>query len=135
MFGSFLTVGPALELACSVTADPERDRRLLYFAPVERHVKERLVGAAVLMAAAIILIPGDAVGPGSRLAPDDAGAVARDDAPIKTYTIDLSQSPSAPPTRGRRRQSRTAAGRAGSRREPRSRRLQPTTRRRRSGKA
>jgi DedD protein len=64
---------------------------------VERIVKERLVGAAVLMAAAIILIPEMLSGPdrGSRA---EQSAQTRSDAPIKTYTIDLSQSPSAQPT-------------------------------------
>jgi DedD protein len=61
---------------------------------VERIVKERLVGAAVLMAAAVILIPEMLSGPdrGSRAEP---AAATRSDAPIKTYTIDLSQSPKA----------------------------------------
>ena len=64
---------------------------------MERIVKERLVGAAVLMAAAIILIPEMLGGPdrGSRAEPP---AQSRNDAPIKTYTIDLSHSPSAQPT-------------------------------------
>jgi len=64
---------------------------------VERIVKERLVGAAVLMAAAIILIPEMLGGPdrGSQAEP---AAQSRNDAPIKTYTIDLSHSPSAQPT-------------------------------------
>jgi len=65
---------------------------------VERLVKERLVGAAVLMAAAIILIPEMLSGPdraGSQAEP--AAAPKRSDAPIKTYTIDLSQSPTAAP--------------------------------------
>ena len=64
---------------------------------MERIVKERLVGAAVLMAAAIILIPEMLSGPdrGSRAEP---AAQSRNDAPIKTYTIDLSHSPSAQPT-------------------------------------
>jgi DedD protein len=63
---------------------------------VERIVKERLVGAAVLMAAAIILIPEMLSGPdrGSRAEP---AAQSRNDAPIKTYTIDLSRSTSAQP--------------------------------------
>lgn len=63
---------------------------------MERIVKERLVGAAVLMAAAIILIPEMLSGPdrGSRAEP---AAQSHTDAPIKTYTIDLSQSPSAQP--------------------------------------
>jgi DedD protein len=63
---------------------------------VERVVKERLVGAAVLMAAAIILIPEMLSGPDRESHPADGAAAApRSDAPIKTYTIDLSQSPGA----------------------------------------
>ncbi len=69
---------------------------------MERPVKERLIGAAVLMAAAIILIPEMLSGPDR----DSADQQARTDAtaegsasPIKTYTIDLNQSPgSQPPT-------------------------------------
>jgi len=55
---------------------------------VERPVKERLVGAAVLMAAAVILIPEMLSGP-------DRGATGKsvEAGGIKTYTIDLSQSP------------------------------------------
>jgi DedD protein len=57
---------------------------------VERPVKERLVGAAVLMAAAVILIPEMLSGPdrGATEKSPEAGEGA-----IKTYTIDLSQSP------------------------------------------
>lgn len=57
---------------------------------VERPVKERLVGAAVLMAAAIILIPEMLSGP-DRESP--AKQAARGEGGVKTYTIDLSQSP------------------------------------------
>lgn len=64
---------------------------------MERVVKERLVGAAVLMAAAIILIPEMLSGP-DRASESEPAAQARGDAPIKTYTIDLSHSPSAQPT-------------------------------------
>ncbi len=64
---------------------------------MERVVKERLVGAAVLMAAAVILIPEMLSGP-DRNSESEPAAQARSDAPIKTYTIDLSQSPSAQPT-------------------------------------
>ncbi|HKQ11824.1 MAG TPA: SPOR domain-containing protein [Steroidobacteraceae bacterium] len=64
---------------------------------MERKVKERLVGAAVLMAAAIILIPEMLSGP-DRGPHAEQSAQSRSDAPIKTYTIDLSQSPSAQPT-------------------------------------
>jgi DedD protein len=62
---------------------------------VERAVKERLVGAAVLMAVAIILIPEMLSGPDREPvsnAPANAG-----EAPIKTYTIDLNQGPGSPP--------------------------------------
>jgi DedD protein len=64
---------------------------------VERIVKERLVGAAVLMAAAIILIPEMLSGP-DRDPHAEQPTQSRSDGPIKTYTIDLSQSPSAQPT-------------------------------------
>ncbi len=76
---------------------PEIPRDALYFAAVERKVKERLVGAAVLMAAAIILIPEMLSGPDRESPPDSAAAQARNDAPIKTYTIDLSHSASEQP--------------------------------------
>ena len=61
---------------------------------MERIVKERLVGAAVLMAAAIILIPEMLSGP-DRDSRAQSPAQSRSDTPIKTYTIDLSQSPGA----------------------------------------
>lgn len=60
---------------------------------MERHVKERLVGAAVLMAAAIILIPEMLSGPDRAEVESAPSAAAGTDTPIKTYTIDLSQSP------------------------------------------
>jgi DedD protein len=59
---------------------------------VERHVKERLVGAAVLMAAAIILIPEMLSGPG-RDANKPVAARAADEPAVKTYTIDLNRPP------------------------------------------
>lgn len=70
---------------------------------MERPVKERLVGAAVLMAAAIILIPEMLSGPSrdsaEQQAKADASGEGAGEAAIKTYTIDLSQSPGAqPPT-------------------------------------
>ena len=64
---------------------------------MERQVKERLVGAAVLMAAAIILIPEMLSGP-DRESRAEPPVQARSDAPIKTYTIDLNQAPGAQPT-------------------------------------
>lgn len=57
---------------------------------MERPVKERLVGAAVLMAAAVILIPEMLSGPDRESTEKSAEA---DQGSIKTYTIDLSQSP------------------------------------------
>jgi DedD protein len=57
-------------------------------------VKERLVGAAVLMAAAIILIPEMLSGPDGESPEQTADSGA---GPIKTYTIDLSQAPGTSP--------------------------------------
>lgn len=56
---------------------------------MERHVKERLVGAAVLMAAAVILVPEMLSGP-ERPTRDPVEQLAGD-TQIKTYTIDLNQ--------------------------------------------
>ena len=68
----------------------------IYFAAVERHVKERLVGAAVLVAAAVILIPEMLSGPKREQRHPPAAQVAEGgEPPLKTYTIDLSQSPAA----------------------------------------
>jgi DedD protein len=53
-------------------------------------VKERLVGAAVLVAAAIILIPEMLSGPKEK---QPARASSQQSSPLKTYTIDLSRSP------------------------------------------
>jgi len=61
---------------------------------MERHAKERLVGAAVLIAAAVILIPEMLSGP-KRSATASIPARAGE-APMKTYTIDLNHSPDAP---------------------------------------
>jgi DedD protein len=60
---------------------------------VERKVKERLVGAAVLMAAAVLLIP-EMLSGHRESTTEPAAAQSRNDAPIKTYTIDLSHSSS-----------------------------------------
>jgi DedD protein len=59
---------------------------------VERRVKERLVGAAVLVAAAIILIPEMLSGPKEK---QPARASSQQSSPLKTYTIDLTRSPGA----------------------------------------
>jgi len=68
---------------------------------VERPVKERLIGAAVLMAAAIILIPEMLSGPShdsaERQAPTASGGEGSGEAAIKTYTIDLNKAPGSPP--------------------------------------
>jgi DedD protein len=64
---------------------------------VERLVKERLVGAAVLLAAAVILIPEMLSGP--KRETTSPSAATSDDAPIKTYTIDLGQSAERPASR------------------------------------
>jgi DedD protein len=59
---------------------------------VDRYLKERLVGAAVLVAAAIIFIPEMLSGPhpdsttGVKSQPDQSAA---DESAVKTYTIDL----------------------------------------------
>ncbi|HEY5809127.1 MAG TPA: SPOR domain-containing protein [Povalibacter sp.] len=59
---------------------------------MERHVKERLIGAAVLVAAAVILVPEMLSGPDHET--HDTAPAVSGDAPLKTYTIDLSR-PSA----------------------------------------
>lgn len=55
---------------------------------MDRQLKERLVGAAVLVVVAVLVIPELLSGPGRRSA-DDA-ARGRADPALKTYTIDLS---------------------------------------------
>jgi DedD protein len=83
-------VGKITSCECNVRSYSARDRLPLYLRPVDRHLKERLVGAAVLVAAAIILIPEMLSGP-------DDSASSRADLPtheadansVKTYTIDL----------------------------------------------
>ncbi|HEY6643578.1 SPOR domain-containing protein [Povalibacter sp.] len=64
---------------------------------MERHVKERLIGAAVLVAAAVILIPEMLSGRGGDVTDDSAVATrSAGDVPLKTYTIDLTKLPSQP---------------------------------------
>lgn len=60
---------------------------------MERHVKERLIGAAVLIAAAVILIPEMLSGPKDEEQGAAVLAPAAVEGPLKTYTIDLSRSP------------------------------------------
>ena len=59
----------------------------LYFAPVERPLKERLIGAAVLVAAAVILVPEMLSGPDR----DPRRSPEADSTAIKTYSVDLQQ--------------------------------------------
>jgi DedD protein len=61
---------------------------------VERQVKERLIGAAVLVAAAVILIPELLSGP--QQSPNAPAPPRAGEAPMKTYTIELNRSPDAP---------------------------------------
>lgn len=74
----------------------------IYSAAVERPAKERLIGAAVLVAAAVILIPEMLSGPkreshapskGNTTQLPAAPAAQGGEPPLKTYTIDLSQAP------------------------------------------
>ena len=66
---------------------------------MERPVKERLIGAAVLVAAAVILIPEMLSGPqhaerGQEISPGHHATEGHSEPPLKTYTIDLSKPPS-----------------------------------------
>jgi DedD protein len=70
---------------------------------VVRVVKERLIGAAVLMAAAVILVPEMLTGQKRAETPEQQSEAqfaavheGRPDAPIKTYTIDLKQPSGSP---------------------------------------
>lgn len=58
-------------------------------AAVDTHLKERLVGAAVLVVVAVILIPEMLSGPSDRKTEGAAGSPAAQDGGVKTYTIDL----------------------------------------------
>jgi len=75
-----------------------RWRHPLYFRSVDRHLKERLIGAAVLIAAAVILIPEMLSGPNDKAQDNEASpaaasapTAAADGSPVKTYTIDLNK--------------------------------------------
>ncbi len=68
----------------------------LYSAPVDRHLKERMVGAVVLVATAVILIPEMLSGPRSTsqlpAAPTTENRSTVDESTkLKTYSIDLSK--------------------------------------------
>jgi DedD protein len=56
---------------------------------VDTHLKERLVGAAVLVAVAVILIPEMLSGPSERKAEANGGERAAEEGGVRTYTIDL----------------------------------------------
>ncbi len=58
-------------------------------APVDTHLKERLVGAAVLVAVAVILIPEMLSGPSDRKVEGSGGERAAEEGGVRTYTIDL----------------------------------------------
>lgn len=70
-----------------------RSSRASYTSRVERAVKERLVGAAVLVAAAVILIPEMLSGPDREPETTAKSATTDGGGAIKTYTIDLTESP------------------------------------------
>ena len=61
----------------------------LYLRPVERPLQERLVGAAVLVAMAVIVVPELLSGPGAERS-DSLSRDRADEVALKTYTIDLS---------------------------------------------
>jgi len=58
---------------------------------VDTHLKERLVGAAVLVAVAVILIPELLSGPSDRKADAAGGDRVAEEGGVRTYTIDLGQ--------------------------------------------
>jgi DedD protein len=58
---------------------------------VDTHLKERLVGAAVLVAVAVILIPEMLSGPSGRDAAPAGAARTAEEGGVRTYTIDLGE--------------------------------------------
>lgn len=56
---------------------------------MDTHLKERLVGAAVLVAAAVLLIPEMLSGPGETAAPVADADRPASDSGVRTFTIDL----------------------------------------------
>ncbi len=56
---------------------------------MDTHLKERLVGAAVLVAAAVILVPEMLSGPGETASPVADADLSVPDAGVRTFTIDL----------------------------------------------
>lgn len=64
--------------------------------PVERQLKERLIGAAVLLAAAVILIPELLSGP-PRAQREQAITEVASEPGMKTFTIDLTRPPGSAP--------------------------------------
>jgi DedD protein len=65
-----------------------------YTSTVERQLKERLIGAAVLVAAAVILVPEMFSGPRESVVPE-TDAVRPTANQIKTYRVELQSSPTA----------------------------------------
>ena len=62
---------------------------------MQEHLKERLTGAAILVAVVVLLVPE--MFRGRPAGGTDSHAATADGAPIRTYTIDLRDSPSAQP--------------------------------------
>lgn len=63
---------------------------------MDTHLKERLVGAAVLVAAAVILIPEMLSGPGQTTSPVAETDRSAPDSGVRTFTIDLANRGQAP---------------------------------------
>ena len=72
VFGSFLTVGPALEF-------------LGYSSPMDSRAKQRLTGAVILVALFVLLVPELLTGPRDADAPEGTAA----EEGMRRYTIDL----------------------------------------------
>lgn len=78
-------------MSCRLASGTQSIRPTSYTSRVERQVKERLVGAAVLVAIAVILIPELLSGPSKKQKPAPP-AVTRNEQGIKTYQFDLNPS-------------------------------------------
>ena len=81
VFGSFHVVGPALALAWVILSAGRYGKRL----------KERLTGAAILVALIVLIVPEMFHGH-ARRARRPAGAAAARAPPMRSYTIDLGAS-------------------------------------------
>ena len=108
VFGSFLTVGPALDFL--------EPNSLGYSSPMDSRAKQRLTGAVILVALFVLLVPELLTGPGATRRP--AGTPT--DEGMRRYTIDLNATASSaqpatrrqrsPLSRCRRYRHRTQAG-------------------------